>query len=132
MAELRNPMGNERGEGTAGPAVLWGVVVALLATAAAALLLALALLIFDRLNPGTSAFLAVGLGSCALGSLYASHRAGRGGLWVGGATGLGYALLAWLLAGLFRAGSLTPLGVLQGLVAATVVGAVAGIVGVNL
>lgn len=101
-------------------------------TALIALLLAVGLLLFDRLQPTASIFLAAALTATAIGALWAARRVGRGGLWVGGATGAGYALLAWAIAGLLHLEGLGLLGVLQGLAATIVVGALAGIIGVNL
>lgn len=132
MGELRGPAAGDQGDRTMVPVVLWGVVVALAATAVGALVLALGLLLFDRLRPTPSVFLAVSLTAVAVGALWASRRMGRGGLWVGAATGLGYGLLAWVLGGIFGLGPASWLGILQAFVSAVVVGAVAGIIGVNL
>ncbi|MDI6871644.1 MAG: TIGR04086 family membrane protein [Bacillota bacterium] len=133
MGEVRSPAaGGDRDSQPMAPAVLWSVVVALAATALGALILALGLLLFDELRPTPGALLAVSLAAVAVGALWGSRRVGHGGLWVGGATGLGYGLVTWALAGIFQLGSLNLLGVVQALVAAAVVGAVAGVIGVNL
>lgn len=113
-------------------AILWGVVVALVTALLGAFLLALGLLFFERLQPTLSVFLAVALAAAAFGALWSSHRVGRGGLWVGAATGLTYALVAWGLSALLGLGPFQALGLLQALASAVVLGGVAGIIGVNL
>lgn len=123
--------GGQEGRAAA-PIIMWGIVVGLASAVLGALLLALGLLLFDELRPSTSAALAINLAAVAIGSLWASRRMARGGLWVGALTGLGYALVVWLLAALLRLGPLAPFAILQALVSAAVVGAVAGVIGVNL
>jgi putative membrane protein (TIGR04086 family) len=112
--------------------MVWGVVVALVATGLGALLLAIGLLLWAGLTPGPGILLAISLAAVAVGALWASRRAGHAGLLVGGAVGLGYALLSCVLAGVFHLGALSVPGLVQALAAAVVVGAVAGIIGVNL
>lgn len=106
--------------------------MALLATGMAALLFAVALLATEHLQPTAGALLAVSLVGVALGSLWASHRAGRSGLWLGAGVGLSYGMLACLLAGVLQLGPLRLIGAVQGILSGMVVGAVAGIIGVNL
>ncbi|MGE5552604.1 MAG: TIGR04086 family membrane protein [Betaproteobacteria bacterium] len=132
MVEVRSRAGGDREEQAVAAVVLWGVVAALVGTALGALILAVGLLLFDELTPSGGTFLATSLAAVALGALWGSRRVGHGGLWVGGSIGLGYGLLAWILAGIFRLGPLSFTGLAQALVAAAVVGAVAGIIGVNL
>ncbi|HHW15268.1 MAG TPA: TIGR04086 family membrane protein [Firmicutes bacterium] len=121
-----------REEQGVGVAALWGMVVALLATGVGALLFAVGLLVTENLEPTAGALLAISLVGVALGSLWASRRVGHSGLWLGGGIGLGYGLLACVLAGVLRLGPLTLSGVLQGVLSGVLVGAAAGIIGVNL
>lgn len=133
MSELRVP-GGDRAEtvGTALTAALWGVVAGVLVTMIAGLVMAFGLLLFADLRPSSSIFLATALSSVAVGALLASRRVGRGGLWVGALTGVGYAVLVWVLSGMLNLGPLTGIGILQAVVSAALVGAVAGVIGVNL
>ncbi len=132
MVEVRGPAEGDREGAAIAPVVLWGVVAALAITALGALALSIGLLLFDELSPSAGALLAISLTAVAAGALWGSRRVGHGGLWVGGAIGVGYAILAWALAGVFRFGALNLPGLVEALLAAAVVGAVAGIIGVNL
>lgn len=114
------------------PAILWGIVVSLAATLVGALILATAMRLVESLRPSASALLAIMLAAVALGAMWSSHRVGRSGFLTGGLTGLGFGLLGWLLVTLMQLGTPSLPGLLQALLAATAVGAVAGIIGVNL
>lgn len=133
MVEQRgSPTRDDHEDNAMAPAVLWGIVVSLGAALLGALVLATAMRFVESLRPSPSSLLAIMLAAVAIGSLWASHRTGRAGLLAGGLTGLGFTLLGWLLVMIMQLGPLTLLGLLQALVAGAVVGAVAGIIGVNL